>query len=76
MDGKSLSELETALTEATKVHNRCVSHSADARRAETNALNALNKAQKALDDRIAALRNEATGGDWKDARSASTGRSV
>lgn len=69
---KSLADLEQVLAAALNAHRTARTASEAASRNETAALNALNAAQKALDDRIQSLRAAAPkGSDW-----AATARAV
>ncbi|WP_155738127.1 hypothetical protein [Sphingobium yanoikuyae] len=60
----TLAQLAEALSQATAHHNQASNEASIARRAETEALNRLNDAQKAMDAAIAKMRNEAKAGDW------------
>lgn len=60
----TLAQLAEALTQATALHAAAANEASIARRAETDALNRLNEAQKAMDAEIAKMRNEAKAGDW------------
>lgn len=68
-EDKSLGALERELKDAQAAHAEAVSATGVARRAETNALNRLNQAQKAFDERVLTLRASASAdSDWGNKR--------
>lgn len=61
---KNLTEIAAELEEARNRYEACRRVASDARRGETNALNTLTQAQKALDAKIATMRNDLPVGEW------------
>lgn len=70
-------ELLTELSAATQKHNNALNKESEARRECTFTLNALNAAQKKVDEHFAALRAKAPrGSDWNTPAALSASQST
>jgi hypothetical protein len=68
-DTPTLADLEKSLVTTTERYRSAENRAATARREETDALNSMNAAQKALDARLAEMRKTAPrGSDWNSCR--------